>query len=538
MTTTFRTHLTGPAKWAEKSPTAPAFKVPQWSEAGEFGGWKPVSYAQYWGDIEKYARYVYNEFTRQGLKERDTVGIWTSGANYVDIVHIWAVARAGFVPLLISIRIQHLGALDLLLKGGEAKGLLYNTAVAKPELDVVSIPAVDIKTLDAAVGEKSLPEVWFPSNEDEIVMKYHSSGSSSGMPKVIPMTARWVDFLLDKLVDALGSDPNKQENTSANGSAVHLAGAMTIIASHYQGQCIVICKEISSSREELKALIEDHGLTRIVLFSTFLAKFIIQARSDPELLKLLKSLNRIIHGGVPLDEKYAKEARDQGIKLRDIFGSTEIGVAMISGDEGPNEAYLRPIAGTKYKFVPVNDASTESQNDASAPKLLEVIITAESGDCPHPSYRNKETGDFHTGDLVEEVAPGYYLSRGRNDDWMKMQNAALCDTQSIEGNALEVAGKDLIGAAVCIGLKRPSPVLVVEPLHDGDVPSTLTLDVFERIKPFHERMYAHERIDDAKFIIVAPKGSLPKTPKGNVQRKPVEKTFEKQLDELFGQTNP
>lgn len=133
----------------------------------------------------------------------------------MDIVHIWAVARAGFVPLLISIRIQHLGALDLLLKGGEAKGLLYNTAVAKPELDVVSIPAVDIKTLDAAVGEKSLPEVWFPSNEDEIVMKYHSSGSSSGMPKVIPMTARWVDFLLDKLVDALGSDPNKQENTSA-----------------------------------------------------------------------------------------------------------------------------------------------------------------------------------------------------------------------------------------------------------------------------------------------------------------------------------
>ena len=55
-----------------------------------------------------------------------------------------------------------------------------------------------------------------------------------------------------------------------------------------------------------------------------------------------------------------------------------------------------------------------------------------------------------------------------------------------------------------------------------------------RIRPFHTRRYLHERIMDAKMIMVVPKGSLPRTAtKGNVRRRAVEEMFKAELDAMF-----
>lgn len=43
-----------------------------------------------------------------------------------------------------------------------------------------------------------------------------------------------------------------------------------------------------------------------------------------------------------------------------------------------------------------------------------------------------------------------------------MEISLRCDTRSIEINALETCGKDLISAAVVVGTARPSPALFVE----------------------------------------------------------------------------
>lgn len=92
---------------------------------------------------------------------------------------------------------------------------------------------------------------------------------------------------------------------------------------------------------------------------------------------------------------------------------------------------FRPVEGVSYEFRPVtleDDADATSGNKSAGVKLLELIVLSNSPDCPHPSFRHAD-GHFHTGDFFEEVHPGQYASRGRNDDWIKSANGLRCDTK-------------------------------------------------------------------------------------------------------------
>ena len=94
---------------------------------------------------------------------------------------------------------------------------------------------------------------------------------------------------------------------------------------------------------------------------------------------------------------------------------------------------LRPLDGMSYAFLPVasqSEAGTSQAEHSSVAPLLELVILAESPDCPDSSLRAVD-GHFHTGDLFQEVDPGYYLSKGRDDDWIKSENSLRCDTKYV-----------------------------------------------------------------------------------------------------------
>jgi hypothetical protein len=91
---------------------------------------------------------------------------------------------------------------------------------------------------------------------------------------------------------------------------------------------------------------------------------------------------------------------------------------------------LRPLRGVSYEFFPSVPEARSGSGYRSTGRLLELVILADSGDCPHPSLR-QEDGHFHTGDLFQEVSPGHYISRGRDDDWIKSENGLRCDTKFV-----------------------------------------------------------------------------------------------------------
>ncbi|CAI6097278.1 unnamed protein product [Clonostachys chloroleuca] len=305
--------------------------------------------------------------------------------------------------------------------------------------------------------------------------------------------------------------PQKEETVIAtNATFAHPAVFMVTTGVHASAGSIILPKEMPCSLSEIRLMVKEYGLKSLFMYSWYLADRLRDAHSDPELLKALQSLDDIIF----------------------VFASTELGVLMSSvGGNGPDSTLLQPTNGTSYKFLPVNSGNL-NKNEVSASEQL-LVVSAESRDCPVPALRNKETGNFHTGDLFVEVKPGLYESRGRNDDWIKMSSALRCDTLAIEQNIMEKCAFDIIDRVVVVGSGRPSPAVLVEPTAEQADPLSISKEILRRITPFHERRYMHERIDHARYVIILPHGSLSKTAKGSVQRKLVEKAFQTQLDQVY-----
>lgn len=98
------------------------------------------------------------------------------------------------------------------------------------------------------------------------------------------------------------------------------------------------------------------------------------------------------------------------------------------GGQSPSASLLRPIDGVSYGFWPIDrDTKSESGHQVNT-RMLELVILGDSRDCPDHSLRAAD-GHFHTGDLFQEITPGCYSFRGRDDDWIKSENGLRCDTK-------------------------------------------------------------------------------------------------------------
>ncbi|KAF4979159.1 hypothetical protein FZEAL_4587 [Fusarium zealandicum] len=527
----FQTHLSTLQARVAEHPTTPALRIPDVG-SGETN-WIDIPYSQFQDDVETTARYWAHEFSKRGFHDRSVIGLWLKGISYTDLVHLWAISRAGFIPQPISLRMTDPAVTYELLDRAGAVGLIHDPSF-KSLLENSPVPAWPAGGIMASdLQHLPLPELWRPSHADDITMIYHTSGSSSGRPQLVPMTALWLDFTIEKTSELLPSSPESkgQQVTVPAGSFCHIGSTLTFIDSIRRSGCFILPTMIPYPVSELRRIIDDCGLTILTMFSAFVSKVFDEARRDSSLLGSLQRLDNVIYGGQALDSADETWARESGLGPVNVFAGTEVGVMLVSSEHYTEAGYLLEVFnGSNYEFIPVPASSDASE------KLLELVVPPESRDCPAPSLRSLEDGKFHTGDLFVEVSPGQYQAKGRQDDWIKMETALRCDTGSLERNAMESCGSDLISAAVVVGAERSSPVLIVEPkdgASDEEI-SHLKDKILARITAFHKRRYVHERIDDTRFILVVPRGTLPRTAtKGNIQRKKVEESLRNELDKIY-----
>ncbi|KAI5459558.1 hypothetical protein BGZ63DRAFT_489404 [Mariannaea sp. PMI_226] len=530
---TFKTNLSVLQASATKYASLPVLKVPVGESTGK--SWKDITFANFQKDVEVCARYWANEFSKADFSEQSVVGLWLRGTSYLDLVHIWGLSRAGFVPQVISLRMTDPSVAYELLGRTNAVALIYDPTLL-PFLGNGPVPTWLVEdVLGSDLEHLPPPRLWTPSQAEDIVMIYHTSGSTSGSPKLVPVTAKWLDYSVTKMSQCIPPvSPHKQQVTVASGSFCHMATALIFLYFVRQGSCFVLPTELPYKNSELRQMINECELTDLAMFPAFISKVFQEARHDPSLLTAIQGLDRIIYGGGLLDGADEKWALEQGLNLLNLFASTEVGILLLSR-KGQKEGmtYLETLPESRFEFLPLSDDS------GPGPRLLELVVPPESPDCPAPPLRSLKDGKFHTGDLFIEVAANRYLSQGRNDDWIKMEMALRCDTGSIEMNAMDTCGHDLIGAAVVVGVGRPSPVLVVEPKDITTICSEpyierLKNEIFQRVSPFHKRRYMHERIGDPRFILVVPTGTLARTAtKGNIQRKKVQENLKDELDKIY-----
>ena len=123
--------------------------------------------------------------------------------TYLDVLHIFGIARAGYIPQLFSLRLPSPEIIYELMNRAGAKALIYDASYMTivRGCHVPILLAVDLFSVPDV--EKPLEAVTAPENREDIAMVFHTSGSTLGSPKLVPCTYGWLDTIISK-ANAIG----------------------------------------------------------------------------------------------------------------------------------------------------------------------------------------------------------------------------------------------------------------------------------------------------------------------------------------------
>jgi acyl-CoA synthetase (AMP-forming)/AMP-acid ligase II len=139
--------------------------------------------------------------------------------TYLDVLQIYGIYRADYIPQLFSLRLPSPEVIFELLKKANAKALIYDSSF-EPLIKNSPVPAhLASNAKDVGTIPEHLPEMSVPSLGDTAFM-FHTSGSTSGSPKLVPWTFAWLGSHLEKF-KALGFSQGRDQVGSWIGSMCH-----------------------------------------------------------------------------------------------------------------------------------------------------------------------------------------------------------------------------------------------------------------------------------------------------------------------------
>ncbi|KAJ7635339.1 hypothetical protein FB45DRAFT_1143545 [Roridomyces roridus] len=498
-------------------------KLPKPGCAGE---WTDVTVAEFAAEVDRVASVLASTLKSSGVSPGSVVGVLVKGRDYLHLVYTIALSRASYVPQMIPISILvDTGIISELLNQAGAKAIVYDPSFHCP-VDLPRIPVTPVDTLPPH-NPSSLPPIDDLSGYSDICFIYLTSGSTSGTPKLVPLTQKFVSTYYKAQFDIWLQDRkfDTQDALLKRGSICSVAPMIQYLGCLYTGSCIIYPSTEPLSTQDLFAMVDVCGLNHMGLYGTYLSPYIQAAKRDPTVLKLLQGMRSISYGGVPVSIAEDDWCFENGISLIDMYATTECGLLM-SSVHGRPARYIRPLPNVSCRFDPVPD------NETSDVPLFEFVLLAGSPQIPKPHLLSAD-GHFHSGDLFERQQDGSYLFRGRADDWIKTSGADRVDAKSIEEN-VRATCSDLVKDCIVVGTLRPSPALFVE-LHESctEGHDRVKQTILERMHEFNIRRYTTERVTDGRLILVVEEGVLPRTMKGNLRRAAIEQQYSTRLDEVY-----
>ncbi|KAJ6629584.1 acetyl-CoA synthetase-like protein [Mycena sp. CBHHK59/15] len=507
--------------------------------------WFSISYKTFLENLERSAAYWVKHLSEQGLQQNDVVGLWVTGVVYSDLVHIYGLVRAGFIPEVLNAKMTVSIIADLLATTG-GKALLYDTSFAGIVKDApLTVFKLSVPDLDSLAAPSSplpaLPDVGC----NDIAIIFHTSGTVSGIPKPVPETHRWLTSQAQVQWCGMWQFNTDGGPLTVNniGSFANVGSASTISCLCWSGHCLVQTSKPDIESDEFLAMV-DEGLNAIVLYAPWFSKLLNIARKNTVVLDALKNMGQICYTGVALNPDDEAWAVEQKMPVTALYATTECAVCLVSplNIEGILPA-MRVIDGVQCTFIPArglgsSDLDGDSETRSQGGQLFDLFVPPEADNCPHPSIRNRPDGHI-TGDLFEEIQPGFFCFRGRNDDWIRTgKHLSFCDTKSIEDNVLTTCA-DLVQNCVVVGHYKPAIVLFVEPIQpitSAEDDNLLKEAILNRTRAFTDRLFIHEKVTSLSQIVSVPSGSLPRTTvRSSLPRKAVEEDHAAALQGIYKQ---
>jgi len=121
-----------------------------------------------------------------------------SGMTYVDVLHIYGLTRAGYIPQLLSIRLPNPDVVYELLSKAHARALIVDPSF-EGLLKSCPTPTHRAATAVYDIDSHDMPLPSLPTlKESDTVFIFHTSGSTSGIPTLVPCCLSWLDSAITK----------------------------------------------------------------------------------------------------------------------------------------------------------------------------------------------------------------------------------------------------------------------------------------------------------------------------------------------------
>ena len=108
------------------------------------------------------------------------------------------MTRAGYVPQMFSLRLPNPIVIFELLQKAGARGLVCEPSF---EVDLSGCPVPNYSATqvhEQDVAGVVLPPLRIDHSASDLVFIFHTSGSTSGSPKLVPCNRRWLDNIVAK----------------------------------------------------------------------------------------------------------------------------------------------------------------------------------------------------------------------------------------------------------------------------------------------------------------------------------------------------
>lgn len=357
------------------------------------------------------------------------------------------------------------------------------------------------------------------SKAPDIAYIFHTSGTSSGLPKPIPQSQFGV-------VGALPVFPDENKPATFSTTPLYHGGLADCMRAWTSGAMIWFFPEGQApitGANILKAIsfARNKDVAPVKYFSS--VPYALQMLSEESQgIQVLKSMDLVGVGGAALPSAVGDKLVDAGVNLLSRMGSAECGFLMCSHRDYVKDKewqYLRVINDTHLlEFEPRENG------------LSELVVKPG---WPFKVKTNRDDGSFATSDLFEPhpSKPNVWRYHSRADAQITLANGKKFDPSPMEGSIL--TSTNILRDVLIFGSGRDYAGALLFP-NSNKVPQKKIIDsIWPHIDQMNNTSQGHTRITKPMLLVVPVREGqkpLDKSSKGTILRRQAEERYAKEIE--------
>lgn len=448
--------------------------------------------------LDQLAGAVAHRLRTLGIRRGDRVVLWADKSTAV-VVAMQAVLRLGaaYVPVEPTTPARRAA---LIARDCDAR-IVLSTETRIPKISAELDPDIDCHVLPERPGD-ALPQIDEPVRPDDLAYILYTSGST-GTPKGVCISHRAARVFVDWARAKLDARPDDRfANHASLAFDLSVLDLYTAFAAH--ASVHLVPAEFSNASARLVEFLYEEQIT--IWYSVPSALSLMMRHGGLLSHPAPTTLRAVLFAGEPFPiAEVRRLARWTGARLLNLYGPTETNVCTWHQVVPPDLDRDRPVpigvaACGNRVWARRTDGEMCGPGDHG-----ELVVDGPTVMLGY--WRGaRQTGPYHTGDIVEVLADGSFDYLGRRDGLVKLRGNRV-ELGEIETTLMAHADvAEAVATVIGCGLDARLVALIVpEP---GREPGLLSLK-----RHMAARLSRYMTIDELHFV-----DDLPRTANGKVDR--------------------